>query len=180
MGYSDIKQLDGKLFRMTAHPEAGCCATAMFMGYSCCSPLVMQQKQVDEKTVAGTNVTMCWGLLPFSPIPCCLCCGVGPCKAEFTFKQDDEDATKWVGFGSVLTSGCCSVLTDHKGDVFHFNENHNGSVDQPMEMIAGKNNINPPCLWGVKVGLFREVGDRKGRPPAATRTGAPDVEAIAR
>ena len=32
-----------------------------------CTPVVMEQKSIDDNTVAGTNVTLCWGLLPFSP-----------------------------------------------------------------------------------------------------------------
>ena len=80
---------------------------------------VMEQKQVNDKTVAGTDVTLCYGAFPFSPIPCCLCCGVGPCKPEFKFVKDPADPTKWVGSDTVFPNcplGCCKITagSEHK------------------------------------------------------------------
>lgn len=140
----DIRELDGKLFKMDPHPDAGSCVACMFKAWACFSPVVMEQTSIDDNLVMGHKVTLCWGLAPFSPCPCVLCCGVGPCAAQFQFKKDTADPTKWTGTGSVFKGGCCLAMSNHEGDTFHFDHEHRGTKEKPMEMVAGRNQMNPP------------------------------------
>ena len=175
-----IKDLDGKLFGMGVHPDLGCVGACTWNMYSCCSPVVGKMK-VTEDTVSVGDVTLCWGLFPMSPIPCCLCCGVGPLKPEWRMVRDPTDSTKWVsGTSGVLPYGCCNSMTKHPGDNFVVDAAHDGSQAKPITMIAGKNMMNPPCFWNKKFGIFAEVFDRSGA--VTSRGGGPPVtaEAMAR
>jgi len=140
----------------------------MWMCYTMGSDMSMTQKSLTDTKVAGMDAKIC-GCIPFSPVPCCLCCGVGPCKPEFRFEQDKAEPTKWVAVDSVFPYSCCTSCTQHPGDFFYFDTEHNGSAEKPMEMTAGENPMNPPCFWGKKIGLFKFA---KG--------GAPDVAAMSR
>ena len=70
-------------------------------------------KKIDMDTVAGVDAKLC-GCMPMSPMPCFLCCGVGPCAAEFRFKRK-PGTNEWVGTGCPF-AGCptaCANCGEH-------------------------------------------------------------------
>ena len=126
---------------------------------------------IDENTGMGHNSQLCY-CMPFSPCPCILCFGFGPCGAQFRFKRDEANPDKWVGYGSVFKCDCCTACTHHDGDIFFFDDEHDATEDRPIEMQGGKNPFTPPCFWNKKVAVMRKI--------ASARTGAPEAEAMSR
>ena len=127
--------------------------------------MTMKQKQVDDTHVKATDVTICGGAVAFSPLPCCLCCGYGPLKPEFRFVQDANDKSKWVADGSVFPyMPLCACLCEHAGDNFVFDDEHNATDGKPVEMIAGRNMMNPYPFWGMKLGNMKVAASRGGAP----------------
>ena len=109
---------DGKLLLFTVHEEGGCFMKYFFWPNTCpcLGPAVMKNTYTDEKNGCdapharadpasrrdhaprlrrtsrrmGHKATLCGGCVPMSPCPCCLYCGVGPCAAEWHFKQAES------------------------------------------------------------------------------------------
>ena len=128
-----------------------------------------------DKRGYGHKAMLCGGLVPMSPCPCCIYCGFGPCAAEWHFVRDPADATKWNATGSVFACQACETCTNHAGDTFVIDAEHDGTFEKPLEMHAGMNPVNPPCIAGKKALKFYMVSDRKG-----TRGGAPETAAMER
>ena len=168
----DIHSLAGKLMTMHPDPASGL-QTCMFGCLTCCTYHVTGvNKVVSDVEVHGVDFKIC-GIFPMSPCPCCLLCGVGPCAAIFKFKRDPANPNRWVGYDSVFKGGCCSSITHHDGDNFIFDAEHDGTKGKPIEMIAGHNQMQPPCFQGKKVGEFKLYKDGKGG-------AAPDAETMER
>ena len=88
-------------------------------------------KVIDEDTVAGVDAKIC-GCLPWSPLPCCTYCGVGPCAGEFRFKRKEPGSNVWVGTGCPF-AGCPTACAScdqcsHNNDEFTIDEQHNGKT----------------------------------------------------
>ena len=139
-----------------------------FFNVLICSPLghsTLLQK-VEEKDgkldVYGTDAKLCNGCAPQSPCLCTVCCGFGPCGAEWHFEPVEGEPNKYTAHSSVFKGGCCESMTNHNGDWFVYDEDHDGSFEKPMLMTAGKNPMNPPCFAGMQLLKFYEVKDRKG------------------
>lgn len=176
-GKNAKEELDGKMMRFMPHEDAGCFMNYFFWPATCpcIGAATMVQKFDDDKHGMGHKAMLCGGIAPMSPCPCCAYCGVGPCAAEWRFIKDPADPTKWNATGSVFACQTCEMCTNHAGDTFVFDENHTGTKEKPLEMVAGMNPMNPPCLAGKKVLKFYIVTDRKG-----TAGGAPDAVAMER
>ena len=138
---------------------------------SCCTEASFEMKVIDDNTNMLHKGRLCY-CAPFSPCPCLLCCGFGPCGAGLKSKRDEADPAKWVGYGSVFKGGCCDSCFHHNGDIIYFDEEHDGTEDRPLEAQAGKNPFAPPCWWGKKAITLRKM--------ASARTGAPGAEAMSR
>lgn len=159
---------DGKKYTFEVHPEANCCLQCLWLSFSNGMKMEMTQRVTSETEAVGTLPTK--GPFPFSPCPCCTCCGCGPMKGQWRFTRDAIDTAKWNGVGSVFSGGCCEFMTHHKGDTFYYDAEHLGTKEKPFEMLAGKNQMNPPCAWGKKFLILYES-------PVA---GAPETTAMER
>jgi len=163
----DIKSLEGKKYTMHPDRDSGC-QQCMFCCFSCGSMLVTAENKVSEDgtTLLSTNYKIC-DIFPMSPIPCCLLCGVGPCAAQFKFVRDPADPTKWNGTGQVVAGECCHACFNHEGDVFIFDDEHDGSSKEKAIMLIGGNNpTTPPCFIGKKIGEFYAKKTAGGGPPS--------------
>lgn len=107
-----ITKSDGMRMTFDVNPEADCCVKCMWFHWTFgCCPMGMTQEAKTEKEVAGTAPTM--GPFPFSPCPCLIICGVGPCAGKWAFEQDAADKTKYNGKGSAFAGGCaCAAPHD--------------------------------------------------------------------
>eukprot|EP00937_MAST-01D_sp_MAST-1D-sp2_P001570 g1570.t1 len=186
----DIRTLDGKMMKMEPADDAHCAMKAFFNFMACpCLGAPTMVQHVEDKDgqldIYGSEAKVCGGLCPHSPCPCFVYCGVGPCAAAYRFKTTDVD-DKYTANGSTMVGcGACLACTNHDGNHFHYNADHDGTPEKPIVMIAGKNPTIPlPCLWGKPVLKFYEVADRKGAPLAASSgtlaAVAPSAEAVER
>lgn len=149
----DMKQIDGDIHQM--YPQT-CPATVMIGMFTCCTMKIeYTNKVIDEDTVAGVGAKIC-GCLPWSPLPCCTYCGVGPCAGEFRFKRKEPGSNVWVGTGCPF-AGCPTACAScdqcsHNNDEFTIDEQHNGKTAATAAyMTPGGttgNGFTPPCIAG--------------------------------
>ena len=170
---ADIKSLDGKLHVFEANPELPCIAKSFFNCLACTplgkATLVQHVVEKDGKLdVYGSEAMLCDGKVKMSPCPCTVYCGYGPCAAEWHFEQDKDEPTKYTGVGSAFACQTCEMCTNHNGDTFYYDKDHDGTAAKPMIMAPGKNPMSPPCFAGIPVMKFYEVADRKGTPISST------------
>ena len=102
---------------------ASCCANGMCgktcgTMYCCAPQFTLTFAEDGGKSGVGKNSNIA-GCIPNSPIPCFVCCGVGPLAFQSPFVIVEEDAgngnKKWVGSGQVCAGGCCPCM-NNKGD----------------------------------------------------------------
>lgn len=132
---------------------------------SCLGTPTLIQKVVEKDgklDVYGGQAKLCNGIVPMSPCPCCVYCGFGPCGAEWHFEPVEGDPTKFTAHGSAFACQSCEACTNHDGDNFTFDADHDGTFEKPMLMTAGCNPMNPPCFAGMEVLKFYMVKDREG------------------
>ena len=116
------------------------CATAP----RCCAEYT--NKVIDEDTVAGVDPKIC-GCFPWSPLPCCTYCGVGPCAGEFRFKRKAPGSNTWIGSGCPF-AGCPTACAScdqcsHNNDEFTIDDQHDGkTAETPAYMTPG--GVRPP------------------------------------
>lgn len=79
----------GKFLKFEPADEAGCFVKYFFWPSTCpcLGPAVMESKWESDTSQMGTNATLCGGMVPMSPCPCCIYCGFGPCGAEWKFNK---------------------------------------------------------------------------------------------
>jgi hypothetical protein len=105
----------------------------------------------------------CFCLRP-SPIPCFMCCGVGPCAQMQVMKKESE--TTWVGTGdSLLAGGCCKGMCHNSGDVMTVSTVDGKTV---VTWKAGTSQAYPPCFQGKEVVQMSVAPWAKGGAPQAT------------
>ena len=165
----DIRALNDKLFAFEPADQAPGSLTCFFnsLSCSCLGKSTMIQKVVEKDgklDVYGHKARLCNGIVPQSPCPCCIYCGIGPCAAEWHFEQVEGEPTKFMAKGSAFACQSCESCTNHDGDYFTYDADHDGSLEKPLLMVAGANPMNPPCFTGETVLKFYEVKDRKGAP----------------
>ena len=170
---ADIKSLDGKLHVFEANPDLPCIAKSIFNCLACTplgkATLVQHVVEKDGKLdIYGSEAMLCDGKVKMSPCPCTVYCGYGPCAAEWHFEQDKDEPTKYTGVGSAFACQTCEMCTNHNGDKFYYDADHDGTAEKPMIMAPGKNPMSPPCFAGIPVMKFYEVADRKGTPISST------------
>ena len=130
-----------------------------------CSPLgkatlIQKVEEKDGKLdVYGTDAMLCNGCVPQSPCICTACCGCGPCGAEWHFEPVEGEPTKYTAHGSTFKGGCCVGMTNHDGDHFFYDEQHDGSAEKPLLVISGSNPMTPPCWSGMTSLKLYEVKD---------------------
>jgi len=158
----DMKVLDGVTFQMypagcCEYGCASCCANSMFCfmtagTYMCCAPEFTFTIHEDGKSGVGKNATMA-GCLPMSPVPCCLCCGVGPCAFVSPFKVEDAPGggKKWVGTGQVCSGGCCPCFVN-TGDWGINDASTDGSTPEKYHNMYPVSPFWPPCVNGMCCG----------------------------
>jgi hypothetical protein len=148
------------------------CAACMFGTMTCgtfwCFPSSVGAQLISNPKGDGTYVMtdnyLCFCLRP-SPIPCFMCCGVGPCaQRPVMMKQSD---TLLIGTGdSQLAGGCCKGFIHNAGDQMIFSSDEHGPK---ATFKVGYSPFYPPCFKGKEI---MEV-----RPP---RGGGPMVTEMAR
>ena len=174
----DIKQLEGKTFKATIHPDAGRCGQCMFGCFSCCGncPFTFQVFKLDEDTMAFHNYKA--GPCAASPCPCCIGCAafVPPCQQYLEHKRDPSNPDKWIGTRtSVFKGGFCLFCFHHQGDFFEASESQDGSTwDKKMYWGTGSNPAAPPGLKNTKMVWMTELAVK------VQPSGAPEVAEIAR
>jgi hypothetical protein len=179
------KSLDGVVFEM--YPVgccdegcASCCANGMFLGMTCgtmfcCAPQFTMTFAEDGKSGMGKNSKIA-GCIPNSPVPCFMCCGVGPLAFQSPFLMEGD---KWVGSGQVCAGGCCPCM-NNKGDWGTLSADADGSsVDKPHVM----NPVSmfwPPCITilGKDKVLFQITQKGVGKP--TKKGGGPAAAAMQR
>jgi hypothetical protein len=169
----DIRKIDGKTYVFTPADDAPAFLKAFFNCLTCsslgASTLIQRVVEKDGKLdVYGHEAYLCDGKVPMSPCPCFVYCGFGPCAAEWHFEQVEGEPTKFSGKGSAFACQTCEPCTNHDGDFFIYDEDHDGSAEKPLKMTAGCNPLNPPCFAGMEVLKFYECSDRLGTPVTST------------
>ena len=169
----DIKDTNGKLYVFELLDDVPAFFKCFFNTIACpaLGPGTMVQYVVEKDgklDVYSTDVKICGGAVSMSPCPCTAYCGYGPCAAEWHFEQDKDEPTKFVGVGSAFACQTCEMCTNHNGDTFYYDADHDGTAEKPMIMAPGKNPMSPPCFAGIPVMKFYEVADRKGTPISST------------
>merc|ERR1719217_616426 len=94
----------------------------MFYTIGCGTPFtgVLKKDSDGVDIYSFRENTFCYCLHP-SPIPCFMCCGVGPCAMAPRMKKVSD--TRLEGTGeSVMANRCCAALLHDKGDVIEFTE----------------------------------------------------------
>ena len=187
----DIKMMDGVVYQM--YPVgccdegcASCCANSMMIGMTCgtilcCAPEFTMTFAEDGKSGVGKNSKLA-GCLPMSPIPCCMCCGVGPLAFQSPFVIEDagNGNSKWVGSGQVCAGGCCPCM-NNKGDWGLNSPETDGSSLDKAHVMMPVSMFWPPCVNGTCCGkdkvLIKITQKGVGRP---TKGGGPAAAAMQR
>merc|ERR1711991_1249011 len=88
---ADIQKLDGKLFQFGPHPKLNCCLANFFrcIVCECCGPATAKVRVLSADRVITDEATICGGMCPMTPIPCCAFLGFGPLAAKWEFKKDE-------------------------------------------------------------------------------------------
>ena len=169
----DYKALEGKIYVFAPADDVPAFFKCFFNSLACpCLGQPTMIQHVTEKDgvpeLYASEALLCGGKVPMSPCPLCVYCGVGPCAAEWHFVQVEGEPTKFTATGSAFACQTCEACTNHDGDWFLFDEDHDGTFEKPFIMNAGCNPMNPPCFAGMPVLKFYEASDCLGTPVKST------------
>ena len=130
----------------------------MFYTIGCGTPFtgVLKKDSDGVDIYSFRENTFCYCLHP-SPVPCFMCCGVGPCAMAPRMKK--TSATKLEGTGeSVCAARACAVCFHDKGDVMEYSAEQGHWIMKP-----GNSPAYPPCLHNTTMGYMKVL--QKGGVP---------------